>query len=138
MKQQKKVVTKDYTADLLNEPEFAQGDREQITKLIHRTETLRRLPHIVNPVAVARLDKAVKACDAIAKAFSGRIEATVDFETYEATIVLECAYIEFRHHEFMETLAALSLISRNIQIASTPSDLFRIDISMPYFVPLPS
>lgn len=135
MGQKKKVFTKDYTDGLLNEPELAQEDWEE---LIHRAEALQRLPHIVNPLAAARFDKAVKACDAIAKEFSGRIKAAVDFEIYEATIVLECAYIEFRHHEFMETLAALSLISQNIQITSTPSELFRIDISMPYFVPLPS
>lgn len=137
MEQKKKVIIKDYTDDLLNEPEFAQEDREQITKLIHRAEALKRLPHMVNPVAAVRFNRAVKACDAMAKEFSGRIKATLDFETYEASIILECAYIEFRHHEFMETLAALSLISQNIRIASTPSDLFRIDISMPYFVPLP-
>lgn len=76
----------------------------------------------------------VKACDAIAKEFAGRMEATVDFEFYEAQIILKCAYVEFCHGEFMEILQKLTTSAIQIQISPISSSPFlKIEIRMPYF-----
>lgn len=136
MKRRKIVITKDYTDTMPDEVEFTDKDREMAKEAIDLVEAAKKLPHMIDLAASSRFDKAVRACDAIAKEFSGQMSAVVDFETYTASIRLECAYIEFCPDEFMKTLTALSLIAKRIQMESTLSNLLRIDILMPYFVTL--
>lgn len=132
-------VIRDYTAARAIEDASSIPPEELalVSTYLHRHLASQRLPHMIDPIAAAEFDRTVNACDAIAKEFSGRLEATVDFNCYDASIALECAYIEFRHGEFMETLRRLTTSTTMIQISSMPSPpLFRIELSMPYFLPL--
>lgn len=132
-------VIRDYTAAQAIEDASSIPPEELalVSTCLHRYLASQRLPHMIDPVSAAEFDRTVNACDAIAKEFSGRLEATVDFNCYDASITLECAYIEFCHGEFMETLRRLTTSTTMIQISSMPSPpLFRIELSMPYFLPL--
>lgn len=134
-------VIRDYTTIRTTEstPNIPPEELAVVSTCLHRYSASQRLPHIIDPVSAAEFDRIVTACDAIAKEFSGRLEATVDYNCYDASIKLECAYIEFCHGEFMETLRRLTTSTTMIQISSMPSPpLFRIELSMPYFVPLTS
>lgn len=135
---QKRII-RDYTPRLAEEDELDRLPEtlQMVRALIARYDAVKRLPHIVLPAAAAEFDHMVEACDTIALEFAGRLEATVDFERYEARINLDIAYIEFCQDDFMETLRRLTSSAILIRIFPLlASSLFRIEISMPYFIPL--
>lgn len=139
MEPNKAVVVRDYTSKLAKEDEL--NDLPETLRLVRafiaRYDAVKRLPHIAFPAAVAEFDHMVEICDTIALEFAGRLEAAVDYEHYEAHINLDVAYIEFCQDDFMETLRRLvhsAIYIRIFPLSASP--LFRIEISMPYFVPL--
>lgn len=139
MEPNKTIIIRDYTADMVieDEPDIPPEELEWISACLHHYLLTKQLPHMVDPLAAVEFDNMVEACDAIAKEFAGRLVATIDFDCYEAHIRLECAYIEFCHGEFMETLQQLAITATHISISLPPSSpLFQIDIIMPYFTTL--
>ena len=95
---------------------------------------LRGSPRFLLPFAPAIFEKTVVACERIAKEFSGRIKAKIDYSSFHATIELWCCYVEFEQGEFMSILHDLS--HRTISVRFTPltSGYLHIEIEMPYFI----
>lgn len=132
---EQKCTERDYTAELKSIDDGVTAEDEALVKkLFSRLEHLNSLPHIVDPLAVQRFEEMVEACDLIAKEFSGKLKATVDYERYSARIELECVYIDFDQGEFLETLQKLTAMAGSISFQPLTSGFLRVEIAMPYFL----
>lgn len=126
------------------EKEFAIENEEEVVDregtgniesfLCSYEEALVNKPHFLHPLAPAIFKKAVEDCEQIAKAFSGRIKAKIDYTRFTATIELWCCYVEFDRGEFMSILHEISHIAKSIRFTPLTSGDLHIEILMPYFV----
>ncbi len=130
-------IERDYTSGL-EEPDCKETPEDEILarKAFKIFEYGNSLPHVVDPVAAERFDEMVQACDLIAKEFSGKLKAAIDYENHSAEIVLECVYVDFRQDEFMGTLYRLAATARSICFLPLTSGFLKIEIVMPYFLPI--
>lgn len=131
---QKLVIERNYTSELNDlDDEVTQEEKSRILKALDFQEYLQTLPFTVNDESAAEFDKMVVACDKIAKEFSGKLQATVDYQSHEANIRMECVYIEFLVGEFMDTLREIATKALRVDFQPLTSGFLRVDISMPYF-----
>lgn len=133
-------IEKDYTdglrklEDMSSEPTEEDIMMAQVMKDYHTY--IESIPHLANPIFVCHFNKMVAAFDLIAREFSGRLRATVDYSHFSAKIVLECVYIEFCHGEFIEILKRIASTALRINISVLNSGFLQIEVLMPYFIPL--
>ena len=115
--------------------QLAPGESETIENLFNSYESaVRTNPHFLIPRAPAIFEKTVADCEQIAKEFSGRIKARIDFSHFTATIELWCCYVEFERGEFMSVLHEISLLAKYVRFTPLTSGDLHIEIEMPYFV----
>ena len=69
---------------------------------------LRDSPRFLLPYAPAIFEKTITACEQIAKEFSGRLKAKIDYSFFSATIEVWCCYVEFQRGDFMSVLREIS------------------------------
>ncbi len=137
MNQEVKYIERDYTAGLENlNCERTPEDTALVRELLARLDREDRLPYVVVPSAAEQFDLLVDACSQIAKEFSGKLKAAVDYTRHSAQIELECLYMDFDQGEFMETLAALTTAAQSIRFRPLTSGLLRVEITLPYFLPI--
>ena len=74
-------------------------------------------------------------CDQLAKAFSGRIRATLDYDLRSAELVLESMTLEFDDRQRSEVLHEIAAKAHYVRISAIPDGFFRIYALMPYFKP---
>ena len=86
--------------------------------LLNYERELRDSPRFLLPYAPALFEKAVAACERIAKEFSGRLKAKIDYSFFTATIEVWCCYVEFQRGEFMSVLREIS--NHAISVRFTP------------------
>lgn len=128
------VLERDYTAELENlDVEITPETQTLVKKALAYREYIKTVPFTVNQRAAAVFNKMVAACDKIAKEFSGKLSATVDFEYHEALITIECVYVDFDVGEFMDTLLEMAARAYQVRFEPLTSGLLRISLSMPYF-----
>ena len=94
---------------------------------------LRDNPRFLLPYAPAIFEKTVAACERIAKEFSGRLKAKIDYSLFTATIELWCCYLEFECGEFMTILHEISHSAISIRFTPLTSGDLHVEIQMPYF-----
>ena len=117
--------------------ELSPDEMEAMTTLLHRYESrLKGNPIFVLPFANGVFEKTVAACERIAKEFSGRIKASIDYSYFTATVELWCCYIEFERGEFMNVLYEISRYALSVRFTPLLSGNLHIEILMPYFVRL--
>ena len=110
-------------------------EAEDIKKiLLNHEQDLKNNPRFLLPFAPALFEKAVADCEQIAKEFSGRIKAKIDYATYNASIEVWCCYVEFVDGEFMSILHEISQYAISIRFEPLTSGDLHIEILMPYFV----
>lgn len=110
-------------------------DAEAMKVLIQKYERdLKVNPRFVIPFAPAIFEKTVVACEQIAKEFSGKIKAEIDYSHFAATIELWCCYVEFQRGEFLGTLHDISKYANSIMFTPLKSGDLHTEIWMPYFV----
>lgn len=115
--------------------DFDREGAENVERLLRCYEAaLRDKPHFVHPLAPIIFKKTVEDCEQIAKEFSGRIKAKIDYTHFSATIELWCCYVEFERREFMNTLHEISHFAESIRFTPLTSGELYIEIVMPYFV----
>ena len=135
----KEVITRDYTDQLKameeREDELTQ-EMKEILERMRQAGPQKKRAYIISPYAAARFEKTIEACDNMMKEFSGKLKATVDYESHHATIEMECVYIEFRAKEFMTYLHDMVTWAEWIEFCPLLSGFLRVSIGMPYFVPL--
>ena len=84
-------------------------EAETIKDFLHSYEReLRDNPRFLLPYTPAIFEKTVAACEQIAKEFSGRLKAKIDYSFFIATIEVWCCYVEFQRGEFMSILQEIS------------------------------
>ena len=128
------VVERDYTADLAHmNVTITQEDKAIAQRFLSALKRVNAVPHTVDKRAAASFDRMVLLCDSIAKEFSGKLKAVVDFEDYTATIELECVCIEFMQDEFMSGLKYMTETALHISFYPLTSGFLRLTLSMPYF-----
>lgn len=131
---QKIVIERDYTAELkLLDKEITQEDKVLAEKAVACWEYIKTVPHVVNKIDAAEFYRMVAACNRIAKEFSGKLKATVDFKCYEANITMECVYVDFVVGEFMGILRNMAAKAFQVRFEPLTSGFLRISILMPYF-----
>lgn len=130
------IFARDYTPDLENiETEITPEERELICKAADAWKYQKTIPPFaVDKQAADEFNKMVVACDEIAKEFSGKLTAIVDYENYDASITMECVYVDFKVGEFMETLYKMATKALLVRFEPTITDFLRISITMPYFL----
>lgn len=128
------VIERDYTAELERlDVEITPEDKVLMGKALEYLEHIKTVPFVVNRRAAAEFDQMVADCDKIAKEFSGRLKAVVDYECHEASITLECVYVDFNVGEFMDILQSMAAKALQVRFEPLTSGLLRITIFMPYF-----
>ena len=111
------------------------GEAETIKDFIHTHEReLKDSSRFLLPYAPAIYEKVVAACERIAKEFSGRLKAKIDYSFFTATIEVWCCYVEFQRGEFMSVLQEVSNHAVSIRFTPLTSGDLHIEIEMPYFV----
>lgn len=101
--------------------------------IIYENEILKK-PRLLLPFAPVLFEKTVLACEQIAKEFSGKIRAKIDYTFFSATIELWCCYVEFVRGEFMSILHEISRHALSVRFTPLTSGELHIEILMPYFV----
>ena len=110
------------------------GEAETIADFLHSYEQkLRNNPRFLLPYAPAIFEKAVADCERIAKEFSGRLKAKIDYSFFSATIEVWCCYVEFQRGEFMSILQEISHHALSVRFTPLTSGDLHIEIVMPYF-----
>lgn len=133
---EKVVIKHDYTSELaLLDTELQPEDKALVRRALAIYECQKELPFVTDREAAAEFDRMVEACDEMMKEFSGKLTAVVDYESHEASITMECVYVEFIIGEFMDTLLELVATATQIRFEPTVKDYLRISIDMPYFFP---
>ena len=108
---------------------------ETIKDFLYSYESeLRGNPRFLLPFAPTIFEKAVTACKQIAKEFSCRLNAKIDYLLFTATIEVWCCYVEFRCGEFMSILQKISHYAISACFTPLTSGNLHIGIEMPHFV----
>ena len=114
--------------------DFDEDEKECIRELLYKyREHLQNTPHVVLPFAPALFEKTVADCEQIAKEFSGKIKAKIDYSFFAATIELWLYYVEFKRGEFMSTLHDISHYALSVCMTPFTNGELHIEILMPYF-----
>ena len=100
--------------------------------LLSYERELRDNPRFLLPHAPAFFEKTVAACERIAKEFSGRLKAKIDYSFF-TTIEVWCCYVEFQREEFMSILREISNHAISVRFTPLTSGDLHIEIVMPYF-----
>lgn len=107
---------------------------DAITYLLLRYEReLKVNPRFLLPFAPAIFEKTLAACERIAKEFSGRIKAKIDYSQFTATIELWCCYVEFERGEFLSTLHEITHYANTVRFTPLTSGDLHIEIEILYF-----
>ena len=115
--------------------ELDPGEAETIKNFLHSYEReLRDSPQFLLPYAPTIFEKTVAACERIAKEFSGRLKAKIDYSFFTATIEVWCCYVEFQRGEFMNVLREISNYAESVRFTPLTSGELHMEIVMPYFV----
>ena len=101
--------------------------------LLSYEKELRDRPRFLLPYAPVIFEKTVAACERIAKEFSGRLKAKIDYSFFTATIEVWCCYVEFQRGEFMSILQEISHHALSVRFIPLTSGDLHIEIVMPYF-----
>lgn len=110
-------------------------EAEKIRKFLKSYEkALANCRYYIHPLAPKLFEETVRDCEQIAKEFSGRIKATINYTSFFATIELWCCYVEFRRSEFMHILQKISHRAIIVRLIPTTYNDLHIQIEMPYFV----
>ena len=110
-------------------------EAESIKRFLHGYERdLTSTPRFLLPLAPEIFRKTVVECEKIAKEFSGRIKAKIDYSLFTATIELWCCYVEFTSREFMNILHKITHYAISVRFTPLTSGDLHIEILMPYFV----
>lgn len=81
--------------------DFSPDELEELANLVDIYEkSLMDKPRFLLPQAPKIFEKTVKACEEVAREFSGKIKAKIDYSNFTATIELWCCYVEFEYGEF--------------------------------------
>ena len=105
-----------FASDCQDNDDLSPAEMEEMAILLQRYDKgLKENPKFVLPFAHAVFEKTVAACERIAKEFSGRIKASIDYSFYSATVELWCCYVEFECGEFMSVLRELTDCALAIQ-----------------------
>ena len=108
--------------------------RETIENLLNLYESrLKDRPHFLLPYAPTIFEKTVVACERVAKEFSGKLKAKIDYSHFTATIELWCCYVEFVCGEFMSILHEISRHAISVRFTPLTSGDLHIEILIPYF-----
>ena len=111
------------------------GEAETIENLLNLYESKRNdRPHFLLPYAPAIFEKTVVACEQVAKEFSGKLKAKIDYSRFTATIELWCCYVEFERGEFLSVLHEISHYAISVRFTPLASGDLHVEILMPYFV----
>lgn len=115
--------------------ELSPVEREEMANLLHGYENgLTSVPRFILPFAPAIFEKTVAACERIAKEFSGRIRAKLDYSFFTATVELWCCYVEFERGEFMSILQEITHYALSVRFIPLTSGELYIMIQLPYFM----
>lgn len=110
-------------------------ETEVMGELLQMYESyLRSRPHFIHPSAPKVFKQTIADCERIAKAFSGRIKAKIDYTLFTATIELWCSHVEFDRGEFLCVLHEISHYAISIRFSTLTSGKLHIEIEMPYFI----
>ena len=117
--------------------DFSPDELEELANFVDIYEkSLMDKPHFILPQAPEIFEKTVEACEEVAREFSGRIKARIDYSFYTATIELWCCYVEFEYGEFLSVLQEISHHALSVRFTPLESGDLHIEIMMPYFVSL--
>ena len=117
--------------------DFSPDELEELANLVDIYEkSLMDKPRFILPQAPEIFEKTVEACEEVAREFSGRIKAKIDYSFYTATIELWCCYVEFEYGEFLSVLQEISHHALSVRFTPLESGDLHIEIMMPYFVSL--
>lgn len=130
------VFERDYTTGLEHlDAELTPENKQLICAALKRQEALDNIPYAVNELESIRFDSMTTTCDQIAKEFCGRLAATVDYQSHEAVIKLECVYLDFDTSEFMADLRKMAETALHVRLEPLTSGFLRLTLIMPYFSP---
>lgn len=131
---QETVMERDYTPDLKNMDDKVSLEDKALARIAEVCfQRMRTIPVTVDKKAAAQFIQMAEACDLIAKEFSGKLKAAVDFEYQEACITLECVYVEFKRDEFMGILQEIVKRACRVWFEPLTSGFLRVKIFMLYF-----
>ena len=99
-------------------------------------QSLKDSTHIIRPYAPMLFSRTIANCELIAKEFSGKIKATIDYSDFPASIKVWCLYAEFQRGEFMAILHKLSVFAESVRFTPLRTGDLLIEIEMPYFIRL--
>ncbi len=90
------------------------------------------LPHIINPIGKAAYEKALELLDVWAMVHSGKIYGEVNYEEFDAKIVLTFPFFEFVA-DTLETMKFISVSARSLLFESTPFGDIQMTARFEYF-----
>lgn len=130
------VFERDYTAGLEHlDTEQTPVNKQLVSAALKRQEALDDIPYAVDELASIQFDSITTTCDQIAKEFCGRLAATVDYQSHEAVIKLECVYLDFDTSELMAALRKMVETALQVRLEPLTSGFLRLTLIMPYFSP---
>ena len=114
--------------------DFSPDELDELANLVDLYENLRKdRPRFILPYAHTIFEKTVTACEQVAREFSGKITAKIDYSHFTATIELWCCYVEFDRGEFLSILQEISRYALSVRFTPLASGDLHVEIMMPYF-----
>ena len=96
-------------------------------------DTYLQMPRVINDGHKTAYERILAAVDQIAKIFGGQIEGVVDYQNWEASIVVILPFVEFSSEEELKLMQDIASNSQTVTFTATPEGHVRMKILIDYF-----
>lgn len=96
-------------------------------------DTYLKMPRVINDGHKAAYERILSALDQIAKIFGGQIQGVVDYQNWEASIVVILPFVEFSSEEELRLMRDIASNSQTVTFTATPEGNIRMKLLIDYF-----
>lgn len=91
-------------------------------------------PKFINPTAPKCFDHVIKLTDEYASNIGGIVDATIDYEAFEAHVDLQVPYFEFGNEEDKGFMMEIAMLCGSINISPKDNGWLHMRMTFPYFI----
>lgn len=92
-----------------------------------------QMPRVINEEHKTAYERILSALDQIAKIFGGQIQGVVDYQNWEASIVVILPFVEFSSEEELQLMMDIASNSQTVTFTTTPEGSVRMKLLIDYF-----
>ena len=92
-----------------------------------------QMPRVINDGHKTAYERILAALDQITKVFGGQIQGVVDYQNWEASIVVILPFVEFSSEEELKLMQYIASNSQTVTFTATPEGNVRMKLLIDYF-----